>query len=84
MTNSLVLKAEILRNGLTFSELAKEMGISYASLSYKVNNKREFNQSEISSICSILNLDDASRNVIFFGKQVDETSTLDKTVVVVR
>lgn len=75
MTNSLVLKAEILKNGFTFNELAKAIGISYVSLSYKVNNKREFNQSEIASICSILNLDDSSRNAIFFANTVDETAT---------
>lgn len=67
MTNTLALKAEMLKNGFTLGELAKQIGISYVSLSYKINNKREFNQSEIQSICNILNIDDSLRNSIFFA-----------------
>lgn len=66
MTNSLKLKARILEKGFTFQKLAKEIGISYQSMSYKINNKREFNQTEIFNICRILEIDENERSAYFF------------------
>lgn len=67
MTNSLKLKARIIEKGFTLTSLAKKVGISYVSMSYKVNNKREFNQTEISSICDILDIKDDERSAYFFA-----------------
>lgn len=67
MTNSLKLKARIIEKGYTLTTLAKLIGISYQSMSYKVNNKREFNQTEISSICSALDIKDRERSAYFFA-----------------
>ena len=67
MTNTLKLKGRIVEKGYTLSTIAKEVGISYQSMSYKVNNKREFNQTEISALCSILDIMDDQRSAYFFA-----------------
>lgn len=67
MTNSLKLKGRIIEKGYTLARLAKKIGISYQSMSYKVNNKREFNQTEISAICSALDIEDDKRSAYFFA-----------------
>lgn len=64
MTNTLKLKSLFVLNGLTQQEVAEKIGISYQSLSLKINNKREFKQSEISKLCEILNIKDGEK--IFF------------------
>ena len=46
-------------------ELAKMIGMSVASLSYKINNIREFKQSEILAIQVALDLTDEQRDSIF-------------------
>ncbi|MBQ9425686.1 MAG: DUF739 family protein [Erysipelotrichaceae bacterium] len=66
MTNSLKLKARIIEKGYTMTSLAKLIGISFQSMSYKVNNKREFNQTEIASICVALDINDYERSAYFF------------------
>lgn len=66
MTNSLKLKGRIIEKGYTITTLSKEIGISYTSLSYKINNKREFNQREITSICNLLDIKDSERSSYFF------------------
>lgn len=66
MTNSLKLKGRIIEKGYTITTLSKEIGISYTSLSYKINNKREFNQREITFICNVLDIKDSERSSYFF------------------
>jgi transcriptional regulator with XRE-family HTH domain len=50
------LKAKFVENGLTQKRIADKLGISYQSLSDKVNNKVEFKASEIETLCKILNI----------------------------
>ncbi len=69
MTNTLELKAIIMKNGLTQKELAKKIGISFATLNSKINNKKYFNSKEIVFICNLLNIKNV--NEIFFVNNVD-------------
>lgn len=64
MTNTLKLKSLLVLSGFTQQEVALKMGISYQSLSLKINNKREFKQSEIIKLCEVLNIKDGKD--IFF------------------
>ena len=72
MTNTLKLKAKIIANGLTQSNLAKLMNLSTQSINYKINNKRCFSLSEINKLCKILNINDLQERFnIFFADNVD-------------
>lgn len=64
MTNTLEFKSLIVKNGLTQKKLAKMLGVSFATLNMKINNKREFKSKEISKLCQILNIQNV--NLIFF------------------
>lgn len=72
---SLELKAEMVRKGITAYNLAKMLGISNATLSYKLNNLIEFKSSEIKGIQQALGLTDGQRDYIFFEFDVDLKST---------
>jgi plasmid maintenance system antidote protein VapI len=50
MTDTHLLKYYIHKNGDTVADLAEQMGISRATLSAKINNHRDFDQSEIVTI----------------------------------
>lgn len=50
MTNSHLLRFFIHKNGDTIGRLADEIGMKRATLSAKINNHREFKQSEIAAI----------------------------------
>lgn len=71
MTNKTEFKVALLRAEMTMDELADAVGMSSASLSYKVNNKREFTSTEIKNISDKLNLSIADRERIFFAAEVD-------------
>lgn len=71
MTNTVEFKVALMRAGMTTEDLSKKIGLSQQSISYKVNNKREFTSSEISKISDALNLSVEERDTIFFAKQVD-------------
>lgn len=75
MTNLTEFKVALLRKGMTAEQLADSIGMSRASLSYKMNSRREFTQSEIKQICEILDLAQDERDRIFFGDTVDSEST---------
>lgn len=47
------IRAEMGRNNLTIKKLAKNLGLSTNSISFKLNGKREFTLSEIESIADI-------------------------------
>ena len=66
MTNTGKLKAKLLEKGYTIQKIANEIGISYQSFSYKLNNKREFVASEIDKLCKILDISD--KDAYFFTK----------------
>ena len=54
------------QKSLTQTELAEMAGISPCSLNLKLNNKREFRQSEIHAICAALNIDVQQIGAYFF------------------
>lgn len=65
MTDEKKFKIRLMSLGFTLNDVAKKLGISVASLSYKVNNKREFKVSEIQKLQCILNLTSKERDEIF-------------------
>lgn len=72
MTDTLEFKATLLRKGYTAGKLANEIGLSWASLSYKVNNRREFTATEINRISKTLNLTLEEKEKIFFADTVEK------------
>lgn len=76
MTDTALLRSYMALRKITTQELAKIIGMSVASLSYKMNNIREFKQSEILAIQVTLDLTDEQRDSIFFTLNVDKTSTI--------
>ena len=72
MTDTLLLKSMLLRKGLTVETASEKLGISRVSMSYKVNNKREFMASEIKQLSDLLELTDSEVRQIFFTVNVDE------------
>lgn len=76
MTDTALLRSYMALRKINTQELAKMIGMSVASLSYKINNIREFKQSEISAIQVALDLTDEQRDSVFFTLTVDKTSTI--------
>lgn len=70
MINTKLLKSYFVKNGLKQEEVAKNIGISYQSLSDKVNNKVQFKVDEVSELCEILKIT-SERDEIFFAKKID-------------
>lgn len=56
MTNTRLLKAQMVLNGDTIQTLADFLGINRQNASIKINGKREFKQSEIAKIVTRYNL----------------------------
>lgn len=75
MTNTLEFKSIMVKRGLTLKKLSNLIGISNTTLSYKINNKREFTSSEIKALQEVLNLNEEEREIIFFAEKVDLKST---------
>lgn len=71
MTNTKKLRALILERGLTQEQVAAHLGITPASLNYKINNKREFKASEIKALVELLNIPNEDVTGIFFTRDVD-------------
>lgn len=57
MTNTAYLRSIIVKNGIKQDELARKIGISPTTFSYKMNNKQDFKASEIKGLCEILKID---------------------------
>lgn len=72
MTDSKAFKAYILERGWTMEHLAEELGIALSSLSYKVNNRRQFRPTEIVAIKKLLDMTSEDRDRLFFAECVDE------------
>lgn len=70
MTNCARLIEKIDKSGLRYSFIAEKLGISRASLSYKLKGKRPFKAMEIQSIAQLLGLNDMEMIEIFFAKNV--------------
>lgn len=64
MTNSKEIRSLMAKKGLTQNDVARILGISYQSFSYKLNNKVEFKASEIEALCNLFNITD--KDMYFF------------------
>lgn len=74
MINTNLLKSLIIKKGLTQSDVAKKIGISAQSLSYKLNNKIEFQVNEVMRLREILDIEnacDSELDKIFFANKID-------------
>ncbi len=65
--NGNMLRGLIIGAGYTLQEFSKELGINNTSLSYKINNKRDFTLKEVQKISRILRLTDDQIYTIFFA-----------------
>lgn len=75
MTDRQKLRDAINRRGLKLSYVAKFMGMSRQTLSYRMNNHREFTASEIKKMCGLLGITDLDeREAIFFAPDVENNS----------
>lgn len=64
------LKGKITEKGLTRAEFAKAVGISEASLSLRMNNRREWTQDEMIEVARILDFDVTELKDYFFTHAV--------------
>ena len=72
MTNTAALNDLIRESGLKRSYIAKCLGISTTTLSYKINNRRAFTAREIDIMCKVLGIDSLEqRFAIFFADEVE-------------
>lgn len=69
MTNTREFKAMMIRKGFNSAKLADAIKMCRPSLSYKINNKREFTASEIDAISTVMGLNLEEKELIFFCKQ---------------
>ena len=58
MTNSMLLEEKIRESGFRKGFLAEKMGLHETTFWQKVTGKRQFRQSEIVSLCSLLGIND--------------------------
>ena len=75
MTNSKELEKLIHDSGLKKIFIANQLKISIVSLLRKINNQNEFKQSEIKTLCKLLNLNAKQMGQIFFANDVENNST---------
>lgn len=54
--NSNKIKSLIIEQGLTQTDVAEKMGLSYSTFNLKINNERPINLNEIKDLCLILNI----------------------------
>ena len=71
MINSMELKAEIKRSGLTQDQLASKIGIDPSTLNRKINNKNStLSVDEAQKIVTVLNIPEEKLAVIFFNSEL--------------
>lgn len=56
--NGTLLRAEMVKANVSREALCKELGLSYSSLTQKINGKRQFTVGEAVKICRCLNITD--------------------------
>lgn len=67
LTNTKLLLLKIKSSGLKIGFIADKMGLSRATLSYKINNHSDFKAGEIAMLRNILRLSQDEQEAIFFG-----------------
>lgn len=67
MTNTALLKKAIELSGLKMEFIARQLGITRAAFSMKVNNSSSFKVEEMYKLSEMLNLDENEKKVIFFN-----------------
>lgn len=72
MTNTTLLKSVMVLRGFTIKSLARVVGMSTSSMSYKINNHRDFSISEVAAIKEAMNLSASERDEIFFATNLDK------------
>lgn len=75
MTNTIEFEVAVLRSGKPRDVIAKAIGLSRTSMSYKANNIREWTAGEILRFKNYLGLADTDVITIFFADSVDKIST---------
>lgn len=71
MTDTKKLKAMLALKEFTLEKLAEALGVTIATLSYKINNLRQFKITEVQAIKELLDLTPEERDAIFFADNVD-------------
>lgn len=66
MTNVRLLRSKINENGFKIAFIAKKCGLTYQGFLPKLNGVREFNQSEITVLKTLLHLTSEEAEKIFF------------------
>lgn len=57
---------------IPITAIAEKLGLSRQSLYLKINGKRDFKASELTSLCDILRLTEQERILVFFADEVDK------------
>lgn len=78
MTDKALLKSFLALKSMTMQELSDKTGISLSSLNYKLNEAREFRQSEIKAIQDVLELSNEERDNIFLRFKYTKACTIYK------
>ncbi len=66
--NKNLLYSEIVKNGFTWADVAKEIGVNPVTLYRKVKGESDFTRAEVQKIKAFLNLDFSDVEKIFFGE----------------
>lgn len=64
------LKGKIKEVFDTQDAFAKALGLSYTSLNFKINDKRDWTVSEIMKACELLNIQLSDAHLYFFNRKV--------------
>ena len=67
------LVEKIKERGYTLEAFAVELGINYSTLYRKMNGDSDFTRSEIQQVKTVLSLDIATADAIFFNLELAET-----------
>lgn len=69
------LKTLLKKNGITQNELADVLGLTYQTISIKMNGHKDFTQSEIRAIKTLLGLTPVELDDIFFSSDEEDVET---------
>ena len=71
MTDTKMLRQLIDESGYKLRFIAEKCGLTYQGLLPKINGERDFDQTEIAALRTLLHLDQDQVDAIFFGLEVD-------------